>query len=346
MKKLALLGITIFLYGSVLSSQVGAPLTPGSFSNQNGNGSSTGNQTINGNLTVNGTETINVPSGSTGLTINGNQDSVFHTYVGANNNNGTGAYADFRLTAGTGVGNIRNAYVGVSSPNVAAGAAGGSRAWLDTGANSSTGWDYISAVSGGNHRFYTDGYADSNLRATIDSSGVLFGTVTNGARINVATDGFLRARTRDNTGYANFFLSTLYPENLIVFSSGTQSIIQNTNDGVLNFTNNGQTTGVSISVSGAPTIASGFGTTPSIASDSSDVSGEVNVGTGGSASAGILNFARTHTKAPRCIAGVSTSSSGNVRAMGVTTSTTQMQLTAASAWAASSIVWYSCWEPK
>lgn len=71
-----------------------------------------------------------------------------------------------------------------------------------------------------------------------------------------------------------------------------------------------------------PTIASGFGTSPSIITGSTDFGGAVDVGTGGVATGGVINFAGTaYPSAPFCVA--STGQSNNFP-MNVNTTTTQM----------------------
>jgi hypothetical protein len=50
----------------------------------------------------------------------------------------------------------------------------------------------------------------------------------------------------------------------------------------------------------APTISSGFGTTPSIAG--TDLAGRVTVGTGGTSDTGVITFGTAYATAPSCIA--------------------------------------------
>lgn len=109
---------------------------------------------------------------------------------------------------------------------------------------------------------------------------------------------------------------------------------------------NGGATGVVLTPVGTPTIASNFGTSPSVTAGSTDMVGEINVGTGGIAAAGIINFAVTHTKAPICLVEVNDSVGANLRIMGATTSTTQAQFTTTVAWASGAKIWYMCFEPK
>lgn len=124
----------------------------------------------------------------------------------------------------------------------------------------------------------------------------------------------------------------------------TRNQITSNGDGLTNLISSGGTIGMQFNVgTAAPTIASGGGTSPAIQSNSRNTVGAVDIGTGGTATQIVINFgAPNWTNAPRCAAWVETATAGNVRAHGVTTSTSQMTITAASAWAASSIVSWAC----
>lgn len=117
-------------------------------------------------------------------------------------------------------------------------------------------------------------------------------------------------------------------------------------DGKIILQNAAGTHGITAQFTGVPTFSSGFGTSPSVTAGSTDSVGEINVGTGGAAGAGIINFASTWTTAPKCLVEVSDSTAGNLRAMGATTSTTQVQFTASAAWASGALIWYMCWSTK
>ncbi len=113
-------------------------------------------------------------------------------------------------------------------------------------------------------------------------------------------------------------------------------------NGVMAWKQNNGATGIRFQFTSAPTISSGFGTTPTITTGSTDTAGSVNVGTGGTASQGVIAFAAAWVSAPFCVATVATSTAGDIRAIGVVTTTAQLTITAASAWAASSIVTWHC----
>lgn len=133
-----------------------------------------------------------------------------------------------------------------------------------------------------------------------------------------------------------------FGNNAAVLSWVGRSFLRSTADGKIQWANNGATAGIIFQFSAAPTVSSGFGTSPSISTGSTDSSGSVDVGTGGAASQGVIQFASTWSNAPFCVATVATTTAGNTRAMGASASTTQLTLTAASAWAASSVVSWHC----
>lgn len=83
-----------------------------------------------------------------------------------NQSAGINAYADLVLKT-----NTTAAYMGSSSPNYGADGLGANRSWLDTSTTAGCGWDFSAPAAGGNHRWYTDGYSNLNLRATLDKNG-------------------------------------------------------------------------------------------------------------------------------------------------------------------------------
>lgn len=84
------------------------------------------------------------------------------------------------------------------------------------------------------------------------------------------------------------------------------------------------------------TISSGFGTSPSI--DGTWNAGRVTIGTGGSATSGIIAFNVTLPKAPSCWA----SAEGETKVIRPTPTTTQLTLTVATAFSASSNINWGC----
>jgi hypothetical protein len=88
----------------------------------------------------------------------------------------------------------------------------------------------------------------------------------------------------------------------------------------------------------APTISSGFGTSPSIASNNGTSSFRVNVGTGGVATSGVIGLPAA-TTGWNCF--VQDMTNNTVTRMTASTTTTAT-FTAAAAWAASDILSVSC----
>jgi len=115
-------------------------------------------------------------------------------------------------------------------------------------------------------------------------------------------------------------------------------------DGRMTITNNAATFGVSVKVDALPTVSSGFGTTPSITAGSTPFAGSVNVGTGGAATTGVIDFNGTAwPSAPFCIA---TPTLTNVPTRVTTITTTQVTLTTSTAWTASDVVNFICVSSK
>jgi hypothetical protein len=88
----------------------------------------------------------------------------------------------------------------------------------------------------------------------------------------------------------------------------------------------------------APTISSGFGTSPSIVNSNSPAAFTVNVGTGGVATSGVIGLP-TATTGWSCFANDRTN---NTVTRQTATTTTSATFTAAAAWAASDILNISC----
>lgn len=105
----------------------------------------------------------------------------------------------------------------------------------------------------------------------------------------------------------------------------------------------GPTIGAMLKADALPTVASGFGTSPAITALSTPLAGSVNVGTGGVATTGTINFNGTaFPSAPFCIAD-STNSNITTR---VSSSTTQLTLTTTTAWSASDVLTWLCVSSK
>ena len=114
-------------------------------------------------------------------------------------------------------------------------------------------------------------------------------------------------------------------------------------DGALVLENSALTIGSNFKVDALPTVSSGFGTTPGVTAGSTPLAGSVNVGTGGVATSGVINFNGTaFPSAPFCSIGLSASGT----ATDYTASTTQLTLTTTVAWTASTIVTWICVSSK
>jgi len=87
-----------------------------------------------------------------------------------------------------------------------------------------------------------------------------------------------------------------------------------------------------------PTIGSGFGTSPSVVTGGKVYSFQVNVGTGGAATTGVVTFNTTFQNAPSCTASPS-ATNGVTR---TTSTTTQVTLNSTTAWTASDILSVHC----
>jgi hypothetical protein len=88
--------------------------------------------------------------------------------------------------------------------------------------------------------------------------------------------------------------------------------------------------------SGAPTIASGFGTSPSIAGG--DDGGRITVGTGGTASTGAITFGVAYATAPACVANNETT----ISLVQATTTTTTLTLTSSAPFTAGDKLTWVC----
>jgi hypothetical protein len=119
---------------------------------------------------------------------------------------------------------------------------------------------------------------------------------------------------------------------------GTALTSANT-DGHLTMTNDAGTIGSRLKMDALPTVASGFGTSPSITAGSTPLAGSVNVGTGGIATSGVINFNGTAFPSAPFVVATTSLTNAVVRA---TASTTQLTLTSTTAWTASDVItWHA-----
>lgn len=123
----------------------------------------------------------------------------------------------------------------------------------------------------------------------------------------------------------------------------TRAVLESQADGMISIENNAQTIGVRLKADALPTVASGFGTSPTVTAGSTPFAGSVNVGTGGVATSGIINFNGTaFPSAPFPI--VMNQTTGAV--CRATASTTQLTITAPAAFTASDVISWICVSAK
>lgn len=155
----------------------------------------------------------------------------------------------------------------------------------------------------------------------------------------------------DSTGNVtalNYFIGAggtlaLMNTNSVTFNGGTRTVISAPNDGALNVTANAGTIGSRLKVDALPTVGSGFGSSPSVTAGSTPFAGSVNVGTGGSATSGVITFGGTaFPSTPFC---TYSTTSTNAVTRGTPT-TTQLTLNSTTAWSASDIVSWICVSAK
>ena len=167
-------------------------------------------------------------------------------------------------------------------------------------------WNADSGLFGFSARFHLSSPADGQV-VLRDAA------LTAGVGLDVATDAVLKVRTRAQSAYATVDALAFQRAGVVTFS-GT-----------------------------APTIASGFGTTPSIASSNGSVAFEINVGTGGTATAGVITLpAATTGWVVHCLDITNAATSNTVQTAGTTTSATMSNFSRTTglltAWAASDII--------
>jgi len=124
--------------------------------------------------------------------------------------------------------------------------------------------------------------------------------------------------------------------------TGKFSIQIPVNDGWMTMTNNASTIGSVVKIDALPTVASGFGTSPTITAGSTPLAGSVNVGTG-AAGAGVINFNGTaFPSAPFCVV----LDDSTVLAVRATATTTQLTITPTATFTASDIISWICISSK
>lgn len=184
--------------------------------------------------------------------------------------------------------------------------------------------------------------------AFANSTNAETGTIDTGiSRGSAGTVNFGNGTAGDGSGVVNA-AAAIFSSNLSMSSGGrifwsTRAQIISPADGSLVVENNAQTIGSQLKADALPTVASGFGTSPSITAGSTALAGSVNVGTGGTATTGVIAFNGTaFPSAPFCTATPTTS---NV-VQRVASSTTQLTLNVTTAWTASDVIFWQCISSK
>ena len=162
---------------------------------------------------------------------------------------------------------------------------------------------------------------------------VLMGRINNAAWVDIAT--FYNVGT--------FMASTIAATNLALGAAGQfywqgRTIGTSPVNGTVSLQVNDLSAGIRFQFAAAPTIASGFGTTPSITAGSTDTAGQVDVGTGGAASSGVIDFATTWASAPFVVAMNQT----NAVVLKAVATTTQLTITGAAAFTAGDKINWIC----
>lgn len=151
-----------------------------------------------------------------------------------------------------------------------------------------------------------------------------FGTASSSNPAIKVVTNTLQFRLADDSGFAGF-QSGPFTSNGTIFITGTGAGFGLGNLGITNNT---------------PTISSGFGSSPSVASSNGNVTFRVNVGTGGVASSGIVAMQATSTTGWNCQVSDLTSVD-TTRETASTAST--VTVTAAAAWTSADILIFNCW---
>jgi hypothetical protein len=181
----------------------------------------------------------------------------------------------------------------------------------------------------------------SGSRTKYTSTGDGVGLLT-----NVAGTDFTRLQFGGTTSaFPSLKRNGTIIEAKLADDSGYASLTGN----AVNFTGNIQAGGVRLISVTAPTISSGFGTSPSIAFNNGTAAFRINVGTGGAATNGVIGLP-TATTGWNCYTIDTTAATNHTGLQTVQTASTTTSATiesqnsagTATAWAASSVVAVSC----
>lgn len=207
--------------------------------------------------------------------------------------------------------------------------------------------------------------ANSGILTLFNESGSGFtrlnlgGTTSVWPALRAATGGIptIDFISADNSQFINIAAWQVNPQSGINISTGlgtgyigfdTRTFLYSPANGKYKMSNYLDTFGVVYEFAGVPTIGA-CGTTPSVSADSNNTTGTIVVGTANPTSC-VLNFNTAASgawiKAPRCVANVITATAADVRALGVTATTTVLTLTPATAFASTTSIGYHCESSK
>lgn len=123
----------------------------------------------------------------------------------------------------------------------------------------------------------------------------------------------------------------------------TRGFLSASADGNFVIRNQALTVGSTLKADALPTVSSAFGTSPAITAGSTPLAGSVNVGTGGVATSGVINFNGTAFPSAPFVVCMNTTTAAVVRC---TATTTQLTMTAPAAFTASDVVAWVAISPK
>lgn len=126
--------------------------------------------------------------------------------------------------------------------------------------------------------------------------------------------------------------------------SASKALFASPNNGAVNITDSGDTLGSRIKADALPTIASGFGGSAAITAGSTPFAGSIDIGTGGAATTGVINFAGTAFPSAPFVVVTTKLTNAVTRVSAI--STTQLTLTSTTAWTANDIISWICVSAK
>lgn len=198
----------------------------------------------------------------------------------------------------------------------------------------------------------------ASIGATSQSTGAFSTLAVGGTTLNSSP----AAGFQYNGSAANFFVRTNGVEAYFTTTSdfyfggigaGSKMHLYANNADVMDFGSTGMSNGVSTNLligTAAPTISSGFGTSPSIVSSNGSTTFRLNVGTGGTATGGVVGLP-TAAAGWNCNIDILNPTATNLLSKTVSTASTASTLTvanelmstgAATAWPASTILILNC----